>query len=79
MSCRTACNERPQKAEVNRTRLTVDSSRITINGDISTSTADPQRVNILLNSIVSTPNIHFLGLDLTGILIMFWRKNFKRS
>ena len=64
MNCRIVCNERPQKAEVNRTRLTVDGSRIKINGDISTPTAVLQTVKLLLNSIVSTPNAKFLGLDL---------------
>ena len=44
----------------NRTRLTVDSSRMAINGDISMPTADLRTVNMLLNSIVSTPNTNFL-------------------
>ena len=30
INCRIVCNEKPQKLEVNRTRLTVDSSRINL-------------------------------------------------
>ena len=50
MNCRIVCNKRPQKSVVSRTRLTVDGSRITINRDISTSTADLQTVKLLLNA-----------------------------
>ena len=63
-NCRIVCNERPQKKEVNRTRLTVDGSRINFDGDVGTPTADLLTVKMLLNSIISTPGARFLGLDL---------------
>ena len=58
------CNERPQKEEVNRTRLTVDGSRININMDCGTPTASLMAVKLLLNSVISTPGAKFLSLDL---------------
>ena len=67
MNCRIVCNKRPKKAEANRKRVTVDGSRITINRDMSTPAADLQTVKLLLNSIVSTPNANFLGLDLKDL------------
>jgi len=61
---RIVCNERPQKEEVNRTRLTVDGSRINIDMDCGTPTASLLAVKLLLNSVISTPGAKFLGLDL---------------
>ena len=63
-NCRIVCNERPQKLEVNRSRITVDGSRLTSFGDVGTPTADLLTVKLLLNSVVSTPGAKFLGLDL---------------
>jgi len=61
---RIVCNERPQKAEVNRTRLTVDGSRINIDVDCGTPTASLLTFKLLLNSVLSTPGAKFMGLDL---------------
>ena len=58
------CNVRPQKKEINRTRLTVDGSRTIFEGDCSTPTANLLTVKLLFNSIVSTPGTKFWGLDL---------------
>ena len=63
-SGRIVCNERSQKEEVNRTRLTVDGSRININMDCGTPTASLMAVKLLLNSVISTPGAKFLSLDL---------------
>ena len=63
-SGRIVCNERPQKEEVNRTRLTVDGSRINIDMDCGTPTANLLAVKLLFNSVISTPGAKFLGLDL---------------
>ena len=49
------CNVRPQKAEVNRTRLTFGGNNLEIPGlDLGTPTADLLTVKLLLNSVVST-------------------------
>ena len=63
-SGRIVCNKRPQKKEVNRTRLTVDGGRINIDMDCGTPTASLLAVKLLLNSVISTPGAKFLGLDL---------------
>jgi hypothetical protein len=46
---------RPQKAEVERTRLTVGGNLIDYPGDVSTKTADLTTAKILFNSLLSTP------------------------
>lgn len=57
-------NERPQKLEVNRSQITVDSSRLTSVGNLGTPTTDLITVKLLLNSVVSTPGQKFPCLDL---------------
>ena len=61
---RIVCNVRPQKAETNRTRLTMGGDKINVPMDCGTPTANLLTVKLLLNSIVSTPGAKFLGLDL---------------
>ena len=61
---RIVCNVRPQKKEVNRTRLAVDGSTINFEGDCSTPTANLLTVKLLFNRIVSTPGEIFFGLGL---------------
>ena len=61
---RIVCNVRPQKEEKNRTRLTVDGSRISIPLDCGTPTASLLTVKLLLNSVISTPGARFMCLDL---------------
>ena len=63
-NCRIVCNERPQKLEVNISRITADGSRLTSAGNVGTPIADLLTVKLLLNSVVSTPGAKFLGLDL---------------
>ena len=61
---RIVCNVRPQKAETNRTRLTMGGDKINVPMDCGTPTANLLTVKLLLNSVVSTPGAKFLGLDL---------------
>ena len=58
------CNVHPQKEETNRTRLTMGGDKINIPMDCGTPTASLLTVELLLNSIISTPGAKFLGLDL---------------
>jgi hypothetical protein len=55
---------RPQKTEVERTRLTIGGNLIGYPGDVSTKTADLTTAKILFNSVHSTPNACFMGIDL---------------
>ena len=48
------CNERPKKAEVNRTRFTVSGEKINYPGAVATPTAEMLVAKILFNSVIST-------------------------
>ena len=54
---------RPQKEEVERTRLTVGGNLIDYPGEVRTETADLTTTKLLLNSVVSTPDAKFMGID----------------
>ena len=49
---------------MNRSRLTVEGDKIIFEGDCSTPTANLLTMKFLMDSIVSTPEAIFLGLDL---------------
>jgi hypothetical protein len=61
--CKFVCNKRPQKDEVNRTRLTMGGNLIDYPGDVSTPTADMLTAKILLNSTISDPKARWMCLD----------------
>ena len=61
---RIVCNVRPQKEEVNHTRLTVGGSRIDAEMDCRTPTASLFTVKMLLNSVISTKGAKFMTLDI---------------
>ena len=66
---RIVCNERPQKLEVNRTRITVGGDKINYPDDCGTPTADLMLVKLLLNSVFSTPNAKFMTLDVKNFYL----------
>jgi hypothetical protein len=55
---------RPQKEEVERTRLTVGGDLINYPGVVSTETADITTSKVLFNSVVSTPKSEFMVIDI---------------
>ena len=61
---RIVCNVRPQKEEVNRTRLTFGGNNLSVPTDGGTPTADLLTVKLLLNSVISTAGAKFMTLDL---------------
>ena len=61
---RIVCNVRPQKEEVNRTRLTFGGNNLSVPIDCGTPTADLLTVKLLLNSVISSPGAKFMTLDL---------------
>ena len=61
---RIVCDVHPQKAETNRTQLTMGGDKINIPMDCGTPTASLITVKLLLNSVISTLGAKFLGLDL---------------
>ena len=61
---RFVCDVRPQKAEPNRTRLTIGGDRINYPGEVGTPTADMLLVKILFNSVISTDGAKFMTADI---------------
>jgi hypothetical protein len=67
---RICCNERPEKTDPDRTRITMGGDRINFPGDCGTPTADLLTVKLLLNSIVSTPHAKFMTIDIKDFYLM---------
>ena len=59
-----SCHLKPNKEEVNQTRLTMEGDRINYPDDCGTPTADMILFKILINSILSTPNGKCLMMDI---------------
>ena len=66
---RIVCKLRPHKKEVERTRLTVGGNLIDYPGDVSTKTAGLTTAKLLFNSVVSTPNAKFMGIDVKNFYL----------
>jgi hypothetical protein len=64
-----SCDLKPNKEEVNRTRLTMGGDRINYPDDCRTPTADMILFKILINSILSTPNAKCLMMDITDFYL----------
>jgi hypothetical protein len=60
---RIVCDYRPQKAKVERTRLTVGGILISYPFDISTDTSDLTTTKLVINSTISTPGARQLLID----------------
>jgi hypothetical protein len=59
-----SCDIKPNKEEGNQTRLTMGGDRINYPDDCGTPTADMTLFKILVNSIISTPNVKCLMMDI---------------
>jgi hypothetical protein len=67
--CRFVCDVRPQKAEHERTRLTVGGNLINYDGDVSTQTPDLTTSKIIWNSVISTLHAEYMCLDLKNFYL----------
>ena len=54
----------PQKQEVKQSRLVVGGDKIDYPLDVSTKTVELETTKIFLNSVISTPNALFMGIDI---------------
>ena len=61
---RFVCEERPQKDEVQRTRLTLGGDRIEYDGDTATEVASMNTIQNFLNSVISTTKARFAAADI---------------
>ncbi len=66
---RFVCDVRPQKAEPNRTRLTVGGNLLDYPGAVSTKTADITTCKCLFNSVVSTPGAKYMTVDIKNFYL----------
>ena len=67
---RIVCNERPEKKDPDRTRITMGGDRINYPGDCGTPTADILTVKLLLNSVISTQHAKFMTIDIKDFYLM---------
>ena len=66
---------RPQKDEIHRTRLTVGGNLIQYPYDVSTPTSEMTTSKILFNSVLSTPNAKFMGIDIKDFYLNSYMKD----
>jgi hypothetical protein len=71
-----SCDLKPNKEEVNQTRLTMGGDRINYPDNGGTPTTDMILFKILINSILSTPNVKCLMMDIKDFYL---RTPMKRS
>jgi len=64
------CTVRPEKAEPNRTRFTVEGDRINYPGEVATPTADMLVAKMLFNSMISTKGACFMTMDISNFYFM---------
>jgi hypothetical protein len=60
------CNERPEKAMVNRTRFTVCEDKINYPGAVATPTAEMLVAKILFNSVISTKDAKLMTINISN-------------
>ena len=60
------CEVRPQKADPNRTRITIGGSRICYPGDVRTPTASLELFKLILNSVLSRRGAKFACFDISN-------------
>jgi hypothetical protein len=65
------------KKDKYRTRITMGRNLINYPGDCGTPTADLLTVELLLNSIISTPNATFMTLNLKDFYLMTPMKRYE--
>ena len=66
---RVVVDKRPEKEEVNRTRITAGGDRLEFQGDTSTETAGLETAKMVFNSVVRTPNAKFMTIDISNMYL----------
>jgi hypothetical protein len=66
---RVVCEIRPQKADPNRTRITIGGNRICYPGDTGTKTGSLELVKLQLNSVLSTKDARFACYDISNFYL----------
>ena len=63
------CELKPNKTEVERTRLVCGGDKVNYPGEVGTPTADMLLVKTHLNSVISTPNARYMTLDISNFYL----------
>ena len=66
---RVVCEVRPQKADPNRTRITIGGNRICYPGDTGTKTGSLEVVKLILNDVLSTPQARMATFDISNFYL----------
>ena len=66
---RVVVDKRPEKEEVNRTRITSGGDQLEFQGDTSTETAGLETAKMVFNSVVSTPEAKFMTIDISNMYL----------
>jgi hypothetical protein len=61
---RVVCADRPEKTNPKHVRWTAGGDRINCPGNKTCKTADFTTAKLMFNSVISTPNAKFMGIDL---------------
>jgi hypothetical protein len=64
------CTVRPEKAEPNQTRFTVEGDRINYPGEVATPNAEMLVAKMLFNSVISTKGARFMTMDISNFYLM---------
>ncbi len=64
-----ACEVRPEKDDLDRTRITIGGNRICYPGNVGTNTASLELVKLLLNSVLSRKGARFSTFDIKNFYL----------
>ena len=66
---KVVCEVRPQKADPNRTRITIGGSRIIYPGDVATPTGSLELVKLIINSVLSRHDATCAFFDISNFYL----------
>ena len=66
---KVVCNVRPEKADPDRTRITIAGQNITYPGDVGTKTASLDLIKLILNSVLSRKGAKFVTFDIKNFYL----------
>ena len=64
------CSVKPEKKEINRTRLSVSGDRLDYPGEVATPTANVLVSKLLFNSVISTKGARFMTIYISNFYLM---------
>ncbi len=67
---RIICTYRSEKKDPYRTRITMGENLINYPDNCGTPTADLLTVKLMFNSVISTPNVKFMTIDIKDFYLM---------